>query len=532
MLQQIFNLGCSGTTIDSISETNVPKPNIYFIGIKGSGMCALAQLLKHLGYEITGSDVAEQFYTDELLRSSSIAWHCGFAASNLTDWLAALGSRAAIVVYSAAYGMDNPEYKVALQCQQQKQLLVFSYPQALGHIARCYKECLAIAGTHGKTTSTLLCSSMMQSLSSSFNLAASAIAGAAAPHLQGNSFLSQGSDIFAVEACEYRNHFFEFDPHIILLTSLEWDHQDFFTSYEMLENSFYQFISKDSVEVVIYCADDPNIHKLRTKLHSISKETKSKQYLVPYGFSATGEFIVESIESQKGETILHLKGLSEWPLRLLLPGEHLALNALGALVALFHTGIIQQQYQCFSDFLRNEYQHIQAALANFCGASRRSELLGLLSLKGIGKTGDILVLDDYAHHPTAVRKTLVGLKKFYPDHRLVLDFMPHTYSRSIGLHKDFSHCFEWADVLILHDIYGCAREDQNPSKKHYNGRMLWQAVNKLRPSAQQAYYFAQPLDALPALQNILQSGDLFVTMGAGNNRELALALRTLLEKDN
>ena len=271
MLQQIFNLNHSSTTIDPIGpidhirhKTNGTKLSIYFIGIKGSGMCALAQLLKYLGYEVLGSDIEEIFYTDKLLRSSGIRWHNGFAAGNLTTWLAEQACGSAVVIYSAAYGIANPEYQIALQGQQKGQLQLLCYPQALGHIARAYRQCLAIAGTHGKTTSTLLCSSMMQSLgpssSSSSNLglglAASAIAGAGAPHLQSNAFLAQGRDVLAVEACEYRNHFFEFAPQIILLTSLEWDHQDFFTTYEMMEASFQQFLSKDSVQTLVYCADD------------------------------------------------------------------------------------------------------------------------------------------------------------------------------------------------------------------------------------------------------------------------------------
>ena len=176
----------------------------------------------------------------------------------------------------------------------------------------------------------------------------------------------------------------------------------------------------------------------------------------------------------------------------------------------------------------------------FCGASRRSELLGEFSWpaeehtkfamsenaesKKETETGSVLVLDDYAHHPTAVQKTLFGLKRFYPDCRLVLDFMPHTYSRSESLHDAFSRCFAAAHVLILHDIYSSARE--KAEDQHYSTQILLKAVNEQRRKLGQeaALFFPQPLDALPSLGEILKPGDLFVTMGAGNNRELALAL--------
>ena len=214
------------------------------------------------------------------------------------------------------------------------------------------------------------------------------------------------------------------------------------------------------------------------------------------------------------------------------------LNALGALTALFYSQVIQKRYLSFADFLSQEYEKISLGLQNFSGAARRSELLGriMTPLAALPMTGqrtiydDILILDDYAHHPTAIRKTLAGMKKFYPSRRVVLDFMPHTYSRTKSLHNEFCHCFAVADLLILHDIYSSAREQKQPEGSHnyhnYNGRTFWQGVNEQRQKCGQtaAYYFPQPLEALPLLKEILQPGDLFITMGAGNNRSLAMAL--------
>ncbi|WGK70397.1 UDP-N-acetylmuramate--L-alanine ligase [Candidatus Haliotispira prima] len=512
----------SGESGRKWSGPQAAAPNIYFIGIKGTGMCALAQLLQHLGYHVSGSDVTEHFYTDELLRAGGIAYSEGFAAANLP-------ATCDLVIYSAAYGEANPEYAAAQRRCQKGELIMLSFPEALGHISRVYRCCIAVIGAHGKTTSTLLGSTLVQSL----NAPATALAGAGAPHLGGNAYLARGTEALLVEACEYRNHFFQFAPDVVLLTSLEWDHQDFFTTYSMMQQSFAEFISKSSVHTVVYCADDPGAEGLIAELRR-AQEGREQRF-VPYGFGAAGDFVVDRIESLAGETRLWLKGLAELPLVLKVPGEHLALNALGILAALFHSGIWEQQQQeeqgqhrDFAGFLRLEYGNISKGLQSFRGASRRSELLGEIAWppesSGPGRSsGSVLVLDDYAHHPTAVRKTLAGLKRFYPEHRLVLDFMSHTYSRTKSLHEEFCRCFEAADILILHDIYGSARES---GCEDYDGRVLWQGVNANRRQRGQteAYFFPQPEDALATLEQILRPGDLFVTMGAGNNRELALAL--------
>ena len=149
-----------------------------------------------------------------------------------------------LVIYSAAYNEDNPEYAAARYLKRQGSLFMLSYPEALGYISHRYRECLAVCGVHGKTTTTLLCSAIMQSL----GLKATALAGSGACHLGGKAFLTQGTELLAVESCEYRNHFFLFDPSVVLFTSLEWDHQDFFTTYPMMKQSFANFIGKDSVQ--------------------------------------------------------------------------------------------------------------------------------------------------------------------------------------------------------------------------------------------------------------------------------------------
>ena len=528
-LREIFSRGNFGSCTDLAGKRSMAF-SLYFIGIKGTGMCALAQLLKCLGYIVSGSDVEEHFYTDELLAASDIQYHKGFAAGNLP-------LVCDLVIHSAAYDGSNPEYAAAQYRMERGELLLLSYPEALGYISHAYRACMAVAGAHGKTTSTLLCSALMKAL----KLEGAALAGAGAAHLEGNAFWMQGGELLVVEACEYRNHFFHFDPSIVLLTSLEWDHQDFFTTYSMMQNSFRDFVAKQSVRTVVYCRDDKGVRELVAEIQGQqARDVAGRQpEFVPYGFSADGDFAIGRIDSAAGQTVLTLSALPEFPLRLRVPGEHLACNALGALAAVYHSHLIQrdsgrQGRHCdFAGFLRQHYEQINAGLQEFRGASRRSELLGEISWEiAPGNSpqntdNKLLVLDDYAHHPTAVRKTVAGLKKFYPMRRLVLDFMSHTYSRTMSLHREFSHCFNDADVLILHDIYGSARER---ARDEYSGRMLWESVNEIRrgQGLLEALYFPQPLDALGALDDILRPGDLFVTMGAGNNRELALNL--LLKK--
>lgn len=505
---------------------------VYCIGIKGTGVCALAQLLQALGYEVSGSDTEEVFYTDQLLRESGIRYSEGFDAAQLpadTDF----------VIHSPAYGGENPEMARALELG----LPIFSYPELLGILSLHFREAIAVAGAHGKTTSTLLLASLFKSL----ELPGGVIAGGQSAILNDRAFWFAGKEILAAETCEYRNHFHHFHPSLILLTSLEWDHQDFFPTYEKIEESFLHFVGKlaqrpEKQRILVYCADDEGASRLAEKAGALVPRIR----LVDYGRAAQSEFAIETIDLKPAETTVRLRAFPDLPFRFHLPGEHLALNGIGALAVLSQTDWARRLYPQTADFLHALYPKLRDGLQAMYGASRRSELLARIPAGQLRRAQgrnpdpagpdqpDLLILDDYAHHPTAIRKTLRGLRTFYPGRRLIVDFMSHTYTRTQSLHSEFAQSLTEADLLLLHKIYSSAREQKLAAENgsQITGRDLYLETNVQRQAAGKpaALYFPETPEALEPLLQMLEPGDLFLTMGAGNNRQLAEALLERLSR--
>ncbi|MBU1079746.1 MAG: hypothetical protein KKB59_04590, partial [Spirochaetes bacterium] len=312
-----------------------------------------------------------------------------------------------------------------------------------------------------------------------------------------------GDELLIAETCEYRRHFLAFKPRRLILTSVEPDHQDYYPDYESIVAAFVEYISTlPPGGAVVYCADDPGA------VDALNRARKARPDLrgVPYGFRADGEFGLEGYEARGERGIFRLRGLdAEWRVRV--PGRHLALDAAAA-IALCATVVADREGG--RRLGPGELEAMAAALEAFSGSRRRSEVLG--------EAAGTLFMDDYGHHPTAVRSTLAGLREFYPERRLVVSFMSHTCSRTRALLDDFAGSFTDADLVVLHKIYPSAREAPDPGM---TGKVLYERALEMGADA---LYFEEPLDALPALRAELRSGDLFVTMGAGDNWKLGRAL--------
>ena len=264
--------------------------------------------------------------------------------------------------------------------------------------------------------------------------------------------------------------------------------------------------------LVIYCADDPGaVETVR-----LAADSRKDLRFIPYGHAAVGLWRIASLRPGQGVSLWTLEGLDE-EFRLHMPGAHLVEDATGALALV--AAIAEDAGLGLSEWL----PQAQRSLASFRGSRRRSELLG--EAKGI------LFLDDYAHHPTAVKKTLEGYAAFWPGRRLVVDFMSHTYSRTIALLDEFADSFGAADCIVLHGIYASARETPVDG---FSGRTLYERVKKNRPdlteigrdAANQAFilYTESPTEAAAPLRRLLKEGDLFITMGAGDNWKLGKSL--------
>ena len=466
-------------------ETRLPENlsdyHIHMIGIKGTGMAALAELLVSRGAHITGSDVSDEFYTDALLRKLHIKVTSPFAASNIPP-------SARLVVYSTAYTPDkNPELHAAAE----RDIPRMSYPEALGAFSQ-HSYSAGIAGVHGKTTTTGIAGTLLKDL----NLDVSVLAGSAVSNFDDSCTVIKGAKYFVAETCEYKRNFLLFHPQKIVLTSIESDHQDYYPQYEDILAAFLQFSE------LFYCADDTGAREAARLIFS----SRPDLILTPYGTTAHGDFGIKMLGIQNGQSVFSLRGFAG-EFRIGIPGEHSVLNATAAIALVI--GLIKQERK---EITVADLTVIRNSLASFKGAKRRSEILG--------EANGILFMDDYGHHPTAIHKTLKGIHEFYPNRRIIADFMSHTYSRTAALLTEFADAFSYADVVILHKIYGSAREKYNGS---VTGQTLYDLMKKRRKNV---YYFEEIMDAKEFAAQMLQTGDLFITVGAGDNWKLGRALYT------
>jgi UDP-N-acetylmuramate--alanine ligase len=478
------------------------KPNsyIYFVGIKGTGVCALAELVLNFGIKVSGSDISEKFYTDAILKELNIPFYEDFDAAHIEKNID-------MVIYSAAYSADtNMELKRA----QELEIPMFKYTDALGAWSAKF-DSTGICGVHGKTTTTAICGILMKAAC----LPAQTLAGSAVMDFGGRSTLTIGNKYFIAETCEYRKHFLSFRPKRIILTSVESDHQDYFPTYESIRDAFVEYCRLlPETGQLIYCADDSGA----TEVANIIKNDNRKIELIPYGFTAEGDFKINYYNVQNEKAAFSIAGFPcEFNIRI--PGCHQALNvaaglALASSLAKNENAVNKNAVN--KDALNEkQLESIKNALLNFKSAKRRSEI--------VGETNGIIFMDDYGHHPTAIKTTLAGIKSFYPKRRLIVSFMSHTFTRTAALLDEFSSCFNDADILYLHKIYASAREDY---KGGVNGRTLYEKTSLIRSDAGkgQTFYVDETDDAFQPLCEILKNGDLFITLGAGNNWSLGVKL--------
>ncbi len=456
------------------------------VGIKGTGMTALAEILLSKEATLSGSDCPEIFYTDKILKKLKVPYYESFSPDHISPDVK-------LVIHSAAYARDeNVELIEALSTG----IPIISYPEALGILSE-RSDSSGIAGTHGKTSTTAIAGTIMKAL----NLPVTVLTGTEVENFGRRSSLILGEKYFVAENCEYRRHFLHFNPNRMIITGIETDHLDYYKDFEDILSAFESYgMRLAQGGVIIFNSDDSGSNRMIARL----KEKRRDVITVPYGQTAVGRFKLQSLITGNGSTRFELEGFS-LEFKLKMPGIHSAYNAAAAIALAYH--IQEKEKGNVSD---EDMECMGKALIAFKGCRRRSEILGVA--KGI------LFMDDYGHHPTEIYKTLEGLKAFYPQRRLVVDFMPHTYSRTRFLLDDFARCFSAADEVILHRIYSSAREQGNGS---ISGRALFKEVKKNRSAVR---YFEKIEEAAPYLEKSLKKGDLFVTMGAGDNWKLGKRL--------
>ena len=460
--------------------------NIFMVGIKGTGMTALAEVLKSYGANVSGSDRDEIFYTDSILKRRGIPYLEKFSKENIK-------SNTDMVIYSTAYSKEtNPDIKAALELN----LPVFSYPEMLG-VLSSRSNSTGISGVHGKTTTTALTGLLVKAL----GINATVIAGSEIHEFGDSCALVQGERYFIAETCEYKRHFLKFNAERIVITSVEEDHLDYYRNIEDIYDAFETYgRSLPFRGALIYNNDDPGAREVALRIFKRRDDLK----IIPYGISAEGDFRIVNVEEKAGEVSFMINSMVQ-VFKLHIPGFHNAGNATAAVAVV--SSLMEEEGREITPKVQKLFAD---SFSSFRGGKRRSEVLG--------EAGGILFMDDYGHHPTEIKKTLAGIKKFYPGKRIVADFMSHTYSRTKALLSDFGRAFESADIVVLHKIYSSAREE-NPGD--ISGEDLFREVKKNHGKVK---YFKEVLDADDYLKKTLSPGDLFITIGAGNNWTLGREL--------
>lgn len=454
-------------------KLNFNEPiHVHFIGIGGISMSGLAEILLEKGFTISGSDSKESDLTD-ILTSKGATIFYGQKAENIIPGIQ-------LVVYTAAIHEDNPEFAEA----KAQQLPMLSRAQLLGQIMDNYEKSIAVAGTHGKTTTTSMISEILMAAKADPTISVGGIL----PSIGGNLRVG-ASSVFVSEACEYTNSFLNFRPKYSIILNVEAEHLDFFKDLDDIRHSFRKFAGNTLADgATIINGEISNYEELT---HNLPQE------IITYGFDSSFDFYATDVTYNEKAcpafTVMHHdKKIAD--IQLSVPGRHNASNALAAVALAVTMGL--------------DTDAIVRGLDAFGGANRRFQYKGTVD--------GVTVIDDYAHHPTEIRATLSAAEN-YPHQRLVLVFQPHTYSRTKAFLDDFADVLSMADVVVLADIF--AAREQNTY-----GVSSKDILSRLKAKGTEAYYFPSFEEIEKFLLKNCVNGDLLITMGAGNIVEIGEAL--------
>jgi UDP-N-acetylmuramate--alanine ligase len=435
--------------------------HIHFVGIGGAGMSGIAEVLLTLGYKVSGSDLKDSPVTQRLKKlGARIA--IGHEAANIEG--------AQVVVTSTAVAPVNPEVLAA----REHGVPVIPRIEMLAEIARL-KYTIAVAGTHGKTTTTSMVAEVLQS----GGLDPTVIVGGRLKRLDSGAKLGKG-DFLVAEADESDGSFLKLSPALAIITNIDNDHLDYWGSFDRICDAFVQYAGRvPFYGCVIACLDDLHV---RNQLPRIARR------VVTYGLETAAQVRASNVQVNAEGTAFDVAadGKRLGTLKMQVPGRHNILNALAATAAGLELGI--------------SFAQIAEALATFEGVGRRMELKG--------EKDGVRVIDDYGHHPTEIRATLSALRERYPDNRLVVLFQPHRFTRTQALWKEFSQCFDQADAVYIFDIYP-AGEAPIP------GVTSELILEPLKKNHKAAFELPAPVDPEKLSQD-LRAGDIVVTLGAGD----------------
>lgn len=452
---------------------------IHMIGIGGVSMSGIALILKKDGFEVSGSD---KNYGDmiDILEKNDIHVYIGSNADLVKD--------ADIVVYTSAINQHDPEFVRA------KSLGIPTYERAkfLGLLLNSYKRPICICGTHGKTTTT----SMISSIFIDANMDPNVQVGSKYEKLNNSNYRLGNSEYFILEACEYVDSFLNFPHHCATVLNIEAEHLDYFSDIEDIKKSFKKFIlmlpengilviNQDDthcMEVLDDCIDDLQKKDVRIFKFSLS-DPDAYIYAKNFSCNIKGFYSFDVTDPRNGKT---------YNFYLTVPGIHNVYDALAAITTSLAYGI--------------KFEDMQKSLSKFCGAKRRFEFKKTIA-------PNVELYDDYAHHPTEIKATLAAAKQ-KEHNKIIAAFQPHTFSRTKELLTDFSHAFKYADVVLLMDIYAAREKDDGT----ISSRDIEKLINKENKKA----FYTQNLEkTAQKIKEIIEPGDIVLSIGAGTITHLA-----------
>ncbi|WP_293268923.1 UDP-N-acetylmuramate--L-alanine ligase [Neptunomonas sp.] len=447
---------------------------IHFVGIGGVGMCGIAEVLCNQGYQISGSDIRASITTDRLVAMGATI-HIGHAPENIQG--------VDVVVISSAVTDTNPEVKAA----RENRIPVVRRAEMLAELMR-YRHGVAVAGTHGKTTTT----SLLASVFAEGDLDPTFVIGGRLNSAGTNARMGASRYLIA-EADESDASFLHLQPMVSIITNIDADHMDTYGGdFNVLKRTFVEFLHNlPFYGLAVLCTDDEVVREI---LPEISRP------VVTYGLNETADYRAVNI-TQSGMhthfTVKRPEGHDDLDITLNMPGVHNVLNALATIAVATDEGI--------------DGQAIATALKQFSGVGRRFQVLDEIAVHG----GSVMLVDDYGHHPREVEATIKAVKAGWPDRRLVMINQPHRYTRTRDLYEDFVQVLSEVDVLMLMEVYAAGEELIAGADSRSLCRSIRQRGN-IDP------VYVKTAEEVPELlKNILRPGDLLLTQGAGNITALA-----------
>lgn len=451
---------------------------IHFIGIGGTGMCGIAEVLNNQNYLISGSDMRASA-TTKRLQQAGIQVFFGHAREYVED--------VDVVVVSSAISNDNPEYIRA------KELRIPIVPRAemLAELMR-YRHSIAVAGTHGKTTTTSLIASILAEAGRDPTFVVGGLVQAAGS----NAGLGESRYLVA-EADESDASFLHLQPMAAVVTNIDADHMDTYGGdFGKLQDTFVEFLHNlPFYGLAVMCADDPDLTAIFPRVN---------RPMLTYGFSENADYRVRDYSQSANHTRFSLSRpgeLADINARIRIPGVHNVLNASAAVAIATDEGI--------SD------EHIVAGLEAFDGVGRRFDIQGDFEVEG----GTAMLVDDYGHHPKEVAATIAAIRGGYPDKRLVMIFQPHRYTRTRDLYDDFVQVLSATDVLVMTSVYAAG-------EAAIAGADSRQLCHSIRQRGLVDPIFVDDIQDVPdVVANLVKAGDLVITQGAGNVNQLAKTMK-------